>query len=335
MEIGKKFKEARQKKGLTIDDIQEKTKIRKKYLCALENEEFDVIPGAVYAKAFIKSYAQQLDLDEIEMMEEFQEWVNQQKEIKEEEFKTEKFSYVTFAKRHKRAITVVIIIIFAAAAYNFAFLHDERESSQKIAQNQKIEEKIDAEENETTNSQENISKKEAASAAEVNKLDEIDETEIKNNEESDSEQTEEVLIEESIENNDKSISTEEFSLNNNSIQELEELQKQEQTDQVEYVNIEKSEEQSQEEGQNKEQIDEDMNTTLKIIGSGHSWVRVIMDDEKVFEGFINDGETMTFSGKEKMVMKLGNAVAVTVEKDGEILGPFGKSGAVITKELNF
>ncbi|ACV63864.1 transcriptional regulator, XRE family [Desulfofarcimen acetoxidans DSM 771] len=63
MEIGAVLKRVREEKGLTLEQAEERTKIRRKYIEALENEKFEVLPGPVYVKAFIKTYARYLDLN--------------------------------------------------------------------------------------------------------------------------------------------------------------------------------------------------------------------------------------------------------------------------------
>jgi len=63
MEIGKRLKEAREDRGLTLEAVEEETKIRRKYLRALEEEQFQVLPGPVYAKAFLKTYTRFLGLN--------------------------------------------------------------------------------------------------------------------------------------------------------------------------------------------------------------------------------------------------------------------------------
>ena len=63
MEIGARLKEARLAKGLTLEDVEAETKIRRKYISALEEEQFDVLPGKVYAKAFLKTYTKFLGVD--------------------------------------------------------------------------------------------------------------------------------------------------------------------------------------------------------------------------------------------------------------------------------
>lgn len=69
--LGERLKAARNAKGITLIQAEEDTKIRKRYLEALENEEFNVIPGVVYTKGFLKTYAGYLGLDQDEVMTEF------------------------------------------------------------------------------------------------------------------------------------------------------------------------------------------------------------------------------------------------------------------------
>ncbi len=61
--IGNKLKQARQSKGYTLDDLQQITKIQKKYLIAIEEGEYDIMPGEFYTKAFIKQIADTVGLD--------------------------------------------------------------------------------------------------------------------------------------------------------------------------------------------------------------------------------------------------------------------------------
>lgn len=63
LEIGKTLREAREARNLTLAEVEEATKIRKYYLSALEDEDFQALPGQVYAIGFIKNYARFLGLD--------------------------------------------------------------------------------------------------------------------------------------------------------------------------------------------------------------------------------------------------------------------------------
>jgi hypothetical protein len=62
-EIGNSLREARMRQGLDFPEIEQGTKIRGKYLRALEEEQFDVLPAQTYVKGFLRSYAEYLGLD--------------------------------------------------------------------------------------------------------------------------------------------------------------------------------------------------------------------------------------------------------------------------------
>jgi len=62
-EIGNSLREARDRQGLDFPEIEAATKIRGKYLRALEEEQFEVLPAETYVKGFLRSYAEYLGLD--------------------------------------------------------------------------------------------------------------------------------------------------------------------------------------------------------------------------------------------------------------------------------
>ncbi|MEC0183321.1 DUF4115 domain-containing protein [Paenibacillus peoriae] len=68
-ELGQQLKEARLQKGLSLDDVQEMTKIRKRYLEAIETGDYKVLPGSFYVRAFIKTYAETVGLNPDEILE--------------------------------------------------------------------------------------------------------------------------------------------------------------------------------------------------------------------------------------------------------------------------
>ena len=62
-EIGNSLREARLRQGFEFSEVEQATKIRGKYLRALEDEQFDILPGRTYVKGFLRSYAEYLGLD--------------------------------------------------------------------------------------------------------------------------------------------------------------------------------------------------------------------------------------------------------------------------------
>lgn len=70
IEIGATLRKARQDIGVMLDDVEYETKIRKRYLEALEREDYGDLPSAVYARGFLKTYANYLGLDGEELSQE-------------------------------------------------------------------------------------------------------------------------------------------------------------------------------------------------------------------------------------------------------------------------
>lgn len=69
--LGEILKNARNKKELTLEQVEEETKVRAKYLKALEDERFDILPGNIYALGFLSKYADFLELDKNELIKLF------------------------------------------------------------------------------------------------------------------------------------------------------------------------------------------------------------------------------------------------------------------------
>lgn len=70
-DIGSTLREARMRERIDISEVEAQTKIRAKYLRAIENEEWDLLPGPVYAKSFLRTYSDYLGLDSRTLIDEF------------------------------------------------------------------------------------------------------------------------------------------------------------------------------------------------------------------------------------------------------------------------
>src|ERR1700712_1316966 len=70
-DIGSRLREARMRAKIDINEVETRTKIRAKYLRALENEEWDLLPGEVYVKSFLRTYGDYLGLDTRQLVDDF------------------------------------------------------------------------------------------------------------------------------------------------------------------------------------------------------------------------------------------------------------------------
>jgi cytoskeleton protein RodZ len=70
-EIGETLRDARMRRRIDIIEVEAATKIRAKYLRALENEEWHLLPGPTFVKTFLRTYAEYLELDGRLLVEEY------------------------------------------------------------------------------------------------------------------------------------------------------------------------------------------------------------------------------------------------------------------------
>ncbi len=70
-DIGTTLREARMRAHIDVSEVEARTKIRAKYLRAIENEEWDLLPGPVYAKSFLRTYGDFLGLDSRMLVDEY------------------------------------------------------------------------------------------------------------------------------------------------------------------------------------------------------------------------------------------------------------------------
>jgi cytoskeleton protein RodZ len=79
--IGETLRDARMRRHLDIADVESRTKIRAKYLRALENEEFGMLPGPTFVKTFLRTYAEMLGLDPHPLVEEYRATYERRDEV--------------------------------------------------------------------------------------------------------------------------------------------------------------------------------------------------------------------------------------------------------------
>lgn len=70
-DIGATLREARMRARIDINEVEIRTKIRAKYLRAIENEEWDLLPGEVYVKSFLRTYGDYLGLDSRQLIDDY------------------------------------------------------------------------------------------------------------------------------------------------------------------------------------------------------------------------------------------------------------------------
>lgn len=80
--VSEVLKKTRKKENLSLEELSQRTKIREKYLLALEKGEWQKLPGLAYIKGFLKSYAEAVNLDPEQVLALFRREFKQEREIK-------------------------------------------------------------------------------------------------------------------------------------------------------------------------------------------------------------------------------------------------------------
>lgn len=125
-ELGALLKKARIERGITLEQLQDITKIRKRYLEAIEEGEYHVLPGSFYARAFIKSYAEAVGLNPDEIVRLYRDAIPEteqpplQLETVRAKSKTKAFARTDNIARWAATLLVLFFfVLIAAIIYHF------------------------------------------------------------------------------------------------------------------------------------------------------------------------------------------------------------------------
>lgn len=247
MGIGETLKNAREALGLTIEEAAEKTRIRCRYLEAIEEENFDVLPDDVYVKGFLRSYARLLKLDPEPLVNLFAE-LHSRKAVEQQEVLPVKVQKRARSGRRSLAFFILAAAVLLAALGVYAL---REVASFPGNPNQ-----------------------ESASGS-----------------------------------RDPQFS---FGQSKTGSQQV-----------PPPVSPAPAPETPRQKG---------VNLVLSVVRES-CWMRVVVDGEVEFTGELAASQSRSFSGKERIEVKLGNAGAVQVQVNGKDLGYLGERGEVVVREF--
>src|SRR4249919_638993 len=115
-EIGPALREARERRGLAFGDVETDTAIRTRYIRALEEEQFHVLPGPTYTKGFLRAYAEYLGLDGQLFIDEFNSRHHDARAPQEQQQIASQPRSRPHQRRQRRESNLVMIVLAAIVA---------------------------------------------------------------------------------------------------------------------------------------------------------------------------------------------------------------------------
>lgn len=133
-EIGEKLRNARIEHGYTIDDLQKKTKIQKRYLAAIEEGKFDQLPGDFYVRAFVKQYADSVGLDSTALLKEYSNEIPrvQPEEVPVTPPKPKKETVWNNIRNHLPQIGILAAVIIIVCLVGIVMVKAHQQNTQQI-----------------------------------------------------------------------------------------------------------------------------------------------------------------------------------------------------------
>ena len=71
LSLGEKLRQAREERGISISEVAEQTRISPQYIKSIENDDYKPLPGGIFNKGFVRSYARYVGFDESQALEEY------------------------------------------------------------------------------------------------------------------------------------------------------------------------------------------------------------------------------------------------------------------------
>ncbi len=153
-DFGKYLKSEREMRGIPLEEIAESTKIQKRFLEALETNYYEAIPGEVFVRGFVHSYAKAIGADINEILEKFDETVGHKRkdEIQKGDLGNSQ-AYLRNRKIYRFLSVVVIVLIFGFVAFGVSKLFDVFKKPQVFSSESAVNDSINTPVNLAQNNQ--------------------------------------------------------------------------------------------------------------------------------------------------------------------------------------
>ncbi|OQX52535.1 MAG: hypothetical protein B5M54_08675 [Candidatus Aminicenantes bacterium 4484_214] len=131
--LGQDLKKEREVRGISLQEIAEATKISLRYLQALEEDQFELLPGKFLTRAIIRSYAQQIGLDPEKILQRYQQYTGETQLARESTIAQKNEIIVQKFKSKKiiGPVLVIFLILFLVLIITWSLLRSPQPTSQE------------------------------------------------------------------------------------------------------------------------------------------------------------------------------------------------------------
>lgn len=120
--LGEKLRQAREARGISISEVAEQTRISSLYIKSIEEDDYRALPGGIFNKGFVKSYAKYVGIDEQEALQDYGALVGIQNVQKPEDMKTYRPEVLTDDRASKSNIPTIIFAVVILGLMTFGIL---------------------------------------------------------------------------------------------------------------------------------------------------------------------------------------------------------------------
>jgi cytoskeleton protein RodZ len=120
--LGEKLRQAREERGISISEVAEQTRISPHYLASIENDDFRTLPGGIFNKGFVKSYAKYVGVDEQEALQDYSRLISSQEGEADEDPKTYRPEVLTDDRSSSSMIPTIIFAVIILGLMTWGLL---------------------------------------------------------------------------------------------------------------------------------------------------------------------------------------------------------------------
>ncbi|HEY8560420.1 MAG TPA: helix-turn-helix domain-containing protein [Pyrinomonadaceae bacterium] len=120
--LGEKLRQAREERGISISEVAEQTRISPHYLDLIENDDYRTLPGGIFNKGFVKSYAKYVGIDEQEALQDYSRLITNQEGVPPEDPKTYKPEVLTDDRASSSMVPTIIFAVIILGLMSWGLL---------------------------------------------------------------------------------------------------------------------------------------------------------------------------------------------------------------------